>query len=95
MYALRTHNLITSAMDENYDKLVLLVPVFLFLAVLLFFALLWCMISSCMGTPIRRAFSNLWEYVLLSSRSGGLASRPRGGFGEQEIWEMELRRRTG
>lgn len=67
----------------------------LILASLSFFAVLWCMLSSCMGTPIRRSISNLWEYLVLGSQSSGLAPRQRRGFAEQEIWEMEHRGRAG
>ena len=56
-------------------------------------AVLWFILSSCMGTPILRALSEIWDYLVLSSRSGA-AMRRRRGFGEQEVWEMEARSRT-
>lgn len=83
-------------MKDSREDLTALVPVFLILAVLVFGALLWCMLSSCLGTPIRHALSNLWEYAVLSSQiGGGRAPRHRRGFGEQEVWEMETQGRAG
>ncbi|RDB29617.1 hypothetical protein Hypma_016068 [Hypsizygus marmoreus] len=83
-------------MENDNSPLVALAPVFLVFAALLFAAILWCMLSSCIGAPILRSISNLWEYAVLSSRSsGGLAPRRRREFGEQEIWEMESRGRAG
>ncbi|KAF8079152.1 hypothetical protein FPV67DRAFT_99687 [Lyophyllum atratum] len=83
-------------MTDDRDDLRALAPVFLILAGLVIAALLWCMLSSCLGTPCRRALSSLWEYAVLSSQtSGGRAPRHRRGFGEQEVWEMETRGRAG
>ncbi|KAG5733796.1 hypothetical protein E4T56_gene8182 [Termitomyces sp. T112] len=70
-----------------------LAPVFLILAVLVFAVLFWCLLSSCLGTPLRRFLSDLWGYALLSAEQNG-ARRSRRGFGEQEQWEMEYRHRN-
>ncbi|OBZ78818.1 hypothetical protein A0H81_01377 [Grifola frondosa] len=45
-----------------------LVPLFLFLGALLFAALTWCMVSSCLGKPIFAAFSELWNTLVMSAR---------------------------
>jgi hypothetical protein len=58
----------------------------------------WCLLSSCLGTPILQALKSLWEYLVLSAKSGGdrtLQSRRRaaqGRFSEvEEEWEMNYR----
>ncbi|KAJ3750991.1 hypothetical protein DFH05DRAFT_149346 [Lentinula detonsa] len=70
------------------DDIRALMPV---LAILVSAALLWCFLSSCMGMSIRQAASNLWEYSVISARHGGGGRRT---FGDEELWEMEHRRRT-
>ncbi|KAJ3972300.1 hypothetical protein EV361DRAFT_151624 [Lentinula raphanica] len=64
------------------DDVRALMPVLLILVCLMSAALLWCFLSSCMGTPIRQ---------VLSARHGGSGRRT---FGDEELWEMENRRRT-
>jgi len=82
---------------QNQD-MATLVPVFIVLALLMASCLCWCLLSSCLGTPILEALKNLWEYLVLSARLGGdstLQSRRRaaqGRFSEvEEEWEMNYR----
>jgi len=57
--------------------------------------LFWCFISSCLGTPIRRSLSNLWEYTLLGAMSQDMGrTARRRPYGEEEIWEMQHRGRA-
>ncbi|THV06462.1 hypothetical protein K435DRAFT_960443 [Dendrothele bispora CBS 962.96] len=70
---------------EQQDSVRALMPLFLVLFCLCFAALLWCLLSSCVGRPILRSLSSLWEYIILSARTGGPR---RGGYAEEEIWEM-------
>ncbi|KAJ7657989.1 hypothetical protein B0H17DRAFT_353687 [Mycena rosella] len=76
------------------DDMAALIPVLLVFAALIACALFWCLLSSCLGTPILQSVSNLWEYMLLSARSGGdptLQARRRaaGRFSQAgQEWEM-------
>ncbi|KIM88800.1 hypothetical protein PILCRDRAFT_813780 [Piloderma croceum F 1598] len=77
------------------DDLSSLLPIFLILAVVLFSALGWCMLSSCLGRPVMSFFNVLWESTVNSaSMTGRSARRPR-ELVDNEIWEMEYRGRAG
>ncbi|KAI0076048.1 hypothetical protein K474DRAFT_1303188 [Panus rudis PR-1116 ss-1] len=47
-----------------------LFPLFVFLSLLLFAGLGWCMLSSCMGTSMRDSISAVWNSYTLGARSG-------------------------
>ncbi|KAL0951901.1 hypothetical protein HGRIS_008556 [Hohenbuehelia grisea] len=69
---------------------------FLILALLIISAFIWFMLSSCMGEPILQVWSNMWSYLLESSRAGGYSTtsaRRRRALGEEESWELEFRGR--
>ncbi|KII93307.1 hypothetical protein PLICRDRAFT_49365 [Plicaturopsis crispa FD-325 SS-3] len=75
-----------------------LMPVLLIFAFLIFASLGWCIVSSCMGRPILRFFSGMWDSAVRSARSEQNASFPRRrrelGL-DAELWEMEHRGRVG
>ncbi|KAJ7651569.1 hypothetical protein DFH06DRAFT_1331520 [Mycena polygramma] len=80
------------------DDLATVIPLFIGLAVLMACSMGYCLLSSCLGTPILEALKSLWEFLVLSAQSGGdrtLQSRRRaaqGRFSEvQEEWEMNYR----
>ncbi|RDX42969.1 hypothetical protein OH76DRAFT_1488254 [Lentinus brumalis] len=75
-----------------------LFPLAVFLAVLLFALLAWCILSSCMGRSILSAMSELWEMLVLSARSSGGAEHVRRRMGpgsrsweDDELLELEYR----
>ncbi|KAF8956091.1 hypothetical protein BDZ97DRAFT_222086 [Flammula alnicola] len=74
-----------------------LTPLIAFFAVLFAALIFWCFISSCLGAPLRRSLSNLWEYTVLGamSQNTGPNGRRRAPYGEEEIWEMQSRGRLG
>ncbi|KAF9486407.1 hypothetical protein BDN70DRAFT_926653 [Pholiota conissans] len=83
-------------MDASESSLKSLMPIIVFISILLAAALFWCFLSSCLGTPVRRSISNLWEYTLLGAQAQSRDPyRRRGGapYREDEIWEMQNRRR--
>ncbi|KAF8167537.1 hypothetical protein B0H34DRAFT_20484 [Crassisporium funariophilum] len=84
-------------MDPPENKVAALLPLFAFFAFLVAALLFWCLISSCLGTPILRSLSNLWDYTVLGAQSQntGRIARRRPAYGEGEIWEMEYRGRGG
>ncbi|KAJ8581322.1 hypothetical protein M405DRAFT_832742 [Rhizopogon salebrosus TDB-379] len=64
------------------------------LAILIIGSLGWCCLSSCMGTSIPRSLSELWNAMILSgSRNDTVGSRRRRALGEDDMWEMDYRRR--
>ncbi|KAJ7109855.1 hypothetical protein C8R44DRAFT_800742 [Mycena epipterygia] len=80
---------------QNQD-IAALVPILLVFSGLIACALFWCLLSSCLGTPILQSLKNLWEYAVLSARNGGdhtLQARRRaaGRFSVGEEWEMDYR----
>ncbi|KAJ6609345.1 hypothetical protein B0H10DRAFT_479791 [Mycena sp. CBHHK59/15] len=74
-----------------------LMPVLLVFTGLITCAVLWCLLSSCLGTSMRDSVASLWEHLVLSASSGDdrtLQARRRaaqGRFSEIEEWEMEYR----
>ncbi|KAJ7897233.1 hypothetical protein B0H14DRAFT_397583 [Mycena olivaceomarginata] len=79
---------------ENQD-MATLVPVFIVFALLIASCLCWCLLSSCLGTPILQGLGNLWEFLVLSARAGGDRTTQirrratQGRFSEvHEEWEM-------
>ncbi|KLO07317.1 hypothetical protein SCHPADRAFT_909602 [Schizopora paradoxa] len=72
-----------------------------FVAILITSALLWCMLSTCLGPQILEPLRNLWDAAVLSARSSrGPSGRRRRDLGydlndpEYELWEMERRSRA-
>ncbi|KIY64084.1 hypothetical protein CYLTODRAFT_457546 [Cylindrobasidium torrendii FP15055 ss-10] len=61
------------------------------LIVLLFAALMWCFLSSCMGVSLREIFSTMANSS--TTRSRGPTRRFRED--ERDIWEMEYRGQAG
>ncbi|TFK42001.1 hypothetical protein BDQ12DRAFT_732754 [Crucibulum laeve] len=84
-------------MDSHEQRgLAALAPVLLIFAFVIAAGIFWCLISSCLGTPILRSLSDLWEHLLLSANAGQNipGARRRRGFGDEgEGWEMEYRGR--
>ncbi|KAI0323036.1 hypothetical protein OF83DRAFT_7310 [Amylostereum chailletii] len=80
--------------SQSIDSLYYL---FVFIVVLIFASLAWCILSSCIGKPLMQGLSGLWNAAVESARIGNQASfRNRRPFGpESDIWEMETRRRPG
>jgi hypothetical protein len=77
------------------DKIAALTPLIAFFALLFAALVFWCFISSCLGTPCRRFFTNLGEYTALGAMSQNTGRTPiRRPYGEEEIWEMQHRGRT-
>ncbi|TFK68257.1 hypothetical protein BDN72DRAFT_898290 [Pluteus cervinus] len=56
-------------MPPTDKSLASLAPILLIFFVLILALLVWCILSSCIGTPILRALQNLWSYCALSARS--------------------------
>ncbi|KJA28568.1 hypothetical protein HYPSUDRAFT_34000 [Hypholoma sublateritium FD-334 SS-4] len=80
---------------ESESKVSSLAPLIICFALLFTALIFWCFLSSCLGTPLRRSLSNLWEYTVLGAQSQGDTRRTRGApYGEEEIWEMQSRRRS-
>ncbi|KAH8835077.1 hypothetical protein DL96DRAFT_1572749 [Flagelloscypha sp. PMI_526] len=78
------------------DSLSALMPLMLVVGVIIIAAILWCMLTSCLGTPLRRSFSNLWEHLIMSAEAGrqnGRRTTTRTFAGEDELFEMESRGR--
>ncbi|CAL1694619.1 unnamed protein product [Somion occarium] len=72
-----------------------LFPLFVILSLLLFAALGWCILSSCMGRSLREFLSDLWDSLVLSAQSG---STPQQQWRRRRNWddvdyEMEYRGR--
>jgi len=56
----------------------------------------WCLLSSCLGTPILRSAQTIWDYAVLSAQSTNRltpARRSRYRTGQDELFEMETRSR--
>ncbi|KZP28901.1 hypothetical protein FIBSPDRAFT_852152 [Athelia psychrophila] len=74
-------------------------PLIFIVSILLFAAIGWCMLSSCMGRPIMAFFSDAWELSVSSARMGSAESnrvlRRRRELGEDDMWEMEHRGHVG
>ncbi|KAG0703703.1 hypothetical protein DFH29DRAFT_433671 [Suillus ampliporus] len=78
--------------DTAYDSS--LMSLFLILSILIFAGLGWCFLSSCMGAPLLRSISDLWNVMVLSSSVTDTASsRRRRALGEDNVWEMTDYRR--
>lgn len=68
-----------------------LAPLFVFLAVLLFAALGWCMLSSCLG----QSLGDLWNAYVTGARSARASQPWRGRPGMLDgEYELEYRGRT-
>ncbi|KAK7695093.1 hypothetical protein QCA50_002283 [Cerrena zonata] len=82
-------------MEATSSPIGALFPLFVILSILLFAALGWCLLSSCMGRSLRDAISDLWETLLLSAQAGDRTSqqwRRRHDWNEME-YEMDHRGR--
>ncbi|KAG1793948.1 uncharacterized protein HD556DRAFT_457086 [Suillus plorans] len=78
--------------ETGYDSS--LMTLLFVLAILIFAGLGWCFLSSCMGTPLLRSLSDLWNLMVLSgSVTDTASSRRRRALGEDNIWEMTDYRR--
>ncbi|TBU29800.1 hypothetical protein BD311DRAFT_755732 [Dichomitus squalens] len=76
-----------------------LFPLAVFLSVLLFALLAWCILSSCMGRSILSSMSELWDMIILGVRSGGGGHHVRQRMNadhweDDELFEMEYRGRA-
>ncbi|KAF9566931.1 hypothetical protein CPC08DRAFT_60779 [Agrocybe pediades] len=79
----------------SQDKMAELLPLIIFFAFVFAALLFWCFISSCLGMPLRRSLSNLWEYSLLGANAQrpGPGMRGRVPYREDDMWEMQTRGR--
>ncbi|TFK56531.1 hypothetical protein OE88DRAFT_29243 [Heliocybe sulcata] len=76
-----------------------LLPVLLIFSLLLFCAIGWCILSSCMGKPILDLLRESWSPSGSSVGVGRDGYRPyrrvAPGLRDGEMWEMEYRSRVG
>jgi len=81
-------------MAESVPSLSILVLIF---AVLITSAVLWCLVSTCLGPPLLNAARGLFDSALLagtgSRRDAAYRRRRELGGSEGEDWEMELMER--
>lgn len=58
-----------------------------------FFAVLWCLLSTCLGTDISHFFSGLWKSMITSARVDSRGRYQRAPDRDGEYWEMDHRSR--
>ncbi|EPQ60165.1 hypothetical protein GLOTRDRAFT_112899 [Gloeophyllum trabeum ATCC 11539] len=82
------------ALSSDTNSLLLVLFIF---SLLLFCAIGWCILSSCMGKPVLDFFSEVWRAAVSPARDGREGYRPmrRTGRADGEMWEMEYRSRLG
>ncbi|KAI0715593.1 hypothetical protein C8Q72DRAFT_868451 [Fomitopsis betulina] len=71
-----------------------LLPVLALLGIILFAALAWCMVSSCLGQSCLDALRDLWRLLVLSAQSNrrpGPAGYRRHIDDQSDFYEMENR----
>ncbi|KAH8094714.1 hypothetical protein BXZ70DRAFT_1034147 [Cristinia sonorae] len=86
--------LVAQVADMTSDSsLGALAPLLIFFAILIFAALGWCMISSCLGKSLREAASDLWEALILSAQSNNSPQniKRRRNWDTGGEYEMEYR----
>ncbi|KZT27603.1 hypothetical protein NEOLEDRAFT_1130613 [Neolentinus lepideus HHB14362 ss-1] len=76
-----------------------LLPLLFICSLLLFCAIGWCILSSCLGKPLLELFSEIWQAAWSPSNAGrdGFRQyrRVAPGLRDEEMWEMEYRSRVG